>query len=439
MTLEIKVSRSFYGWKNVTVAVIYGFSMALAFYTFTLFLPFWVDEFGWSRQKISYAATLWSIIMGLNYVFVGHFIAKYGSRRAIVIGVLITISGLLVLSFQSNLWLVYLGHGILVGIGVSLGSNFAITTMVNNWFNKKRSLALSMTVSSMALGGMILVPVLMKFIDVIGWRYAYRFSAAIIFITGFVLAGLFIRNKPEDIGQVPDGIVDPEPEKIETPVPTPNIYRTPVEFTAKEAFRTPTIWFLMIFYILFMFAANAKITHAAAFYLDIGLTRGQVGVLVGLSSGIMVFSQLITGVLGLKIEMHRLAIFGFILVVIGMIVLVYANSLTMILIYTFLTYIGTGANMLAMMNLLANYYGAENFPVILGYFAPCWSLPASLGAPFAGYIRDTTGSYIPAWKIFVVLLFFALVCLLLINLLMRYRESSFIPLTRNCLIFSAIS
>jgi MFS family permease len=126
----------------------------------------------------------------------------------------------------------------------------------------------------------------------------------------------------------------------------------------------------------------------------------------------MVFSQLITGVLGLKIEMHKLAVFGFILVVIGMVILVYANSVTMILIYTFLTYIGSGANMLAMMNLLANYYGAKNFPVILGYFAPCWSLPASLGAPFAGYIRDTTGSYILAWKIFVVLLLFALVCLI---------------------------
>ena len=152
MDSEMMDDRSFYGWKNVGVGVVFGFSVALVFYSFTLFLPFWVDEFGWSRQNISYAATLFSIIRGLNYVFVGHFIAKYGSRRAIVVGVLITISGLLVLSFQSNLWLIYLGHGVLVGIGVSLGSHFAITTMVNNWFNKKRSLALSMTTSSLALG-----------------------------------------------------------------------------------------------------------------------------------------------------------------------------------------------------------------------------------------------------------------------------------------------
>jgi MFS family permease len=412
MDSVIRDSRSFYGWKNVSVGVIYGFSMALVYYTFTLFLPFWVDEFGWSRQNISYAATLWSIIMGLNYIFVGHFIARYGSRRAIVIGVLITITGLLVLSFQSNIWLVYLGHGILVGAGASLGGNFAITSMVNKWFNKKRSFALSMTSSSMALGGMILVPVLMKFIDVIGWRFAYRISAATIFATGFILAGLFIRNKPEDMGQVQDGIINPEPVEMKSPMPTSNIYRTPVEFTAKEAFKTPTIWFLMIFYVLFMFAANAKMTHAAAFFLDVGLTGGEVGFVVGLASGIMVVSQLVTGLLGLKIEMHRLAIFGFVLVIIGMIVLVYANSLTMILIYSFLTYIGTGVNMLAMMNLLANYYGAENFPVILGYFAPCWSLPASLGAPFAGYIRDTYGSYIPAWKIFVVLLVIAFVFLI---------------------------
>jgi MFS family permease len=412
MGSEMKDSRSFYGWKNVTVGVVYGFSTALVFYTFTLFLPFWVDEFGWSRQNISYAATLFSIIRGLNYIFVGHFIAKYGSRRAIVVGVLITIGGFLILAFQSDLWLIYLGYGVLVGIGASLGSIFALTTMVNNWFNKKRSLALSMTTSSMALGGMILIPILMKFIDTIGWRSAYLISATTLFITGFILAGLFLRNTPEDMGQVPDGIVDSEPEEVEASAITLNVYRTPVEFTAKEAFKTRTMWLLMIFYVLFMFTANAKLIHAAAFYFDIGLTAGQVGFLVGLASGIMVFSQLVTGVLGLKIEMHKLAIYGFVLVVIGMIVLVYANSITMILIYTILTYIGTGANMLAMMNLLANYYGAKNFPVILGYFAPCWSIPASLGAPFAGYIRDTVGSYVPAWKIFVVLLMIALVCLI---------------------------
>ena len=411
MDSEMKDDRNFYGWKNVGVGVVFGFSIALVFYTFTLFLPFWVDEFGWSRENISYAATLFSIIRGLNYVFVGHFIAKYGSRRAIVFGVLITIGGLIILAFQSSLWLVYLGYGVLVGIGISLGSIFALTTMVNNWFNKKRSLALSMTTSSMALGGMVLVPVLMKFIDIIGWRLAYLISAATLFVTGFILAGLFLRDKPEDMGQVPDGIVDSEPEELENSAPTSNIYRTPVEFTAKEAFKTRTMWFFMIFYILFMFTANAKLTHAAAFYLDVGLTPGQVGLFVGLASGIMVFSQLVTGVLGLKVEMHRLAIYGFVLVVIGMIVLVYANSITMILIYTVLTYIGTGANMLAMMNLLANYYGAKNFPVILGYFAPCWSIPASLGPPFAGYIRDTMGSYVPAWKCFVVLLIIALICL----------------------------
>ncbi len=44
-------------------------------------------------------------------------------------------------------------------------------------------------------------------------------SAGIIFITGFILAGLFLINKPEDMGQVPDGIIDPEPVNIEIPLP----------------------------------------------------------------------------------------------------------------------------------------------------------------------------------------------------------------------------
>jgi MFS family permease len=318
----------------------------------------------------------------------------------------------MVLAFQSNLLLVYLGHGFLVAIGVSLGSHFTLTTMVNDWFVKRRSLALSLVMSSMGAGGYFLIPKLMESINIIGWRYAYLISAAAIFLTGVILVGLFMKNKPEDIGQVPDGIFDPEPEKIDTRAPTSGLYRTPVAFTPKEAFATRTLWLLIIFYVLFMFTGNAKITHAVAFYYDLGLTSVQAADIVGISSLIMVLSQLSIGFAGLRYDMHRVAVIGFMLVVIGMVILVYANTLTMIYVYALLNYIGTGANFVAMMNLLANYYGAKNYPVIMGYVAPCWALPASLGAPFAGYIRDTMGSYVPAWKIFVILLFIALILLI---------------------------
>jgi cyanate permease len=62
--------------------------------------------------------------------------------------------------------------------------------------------------------------------------------------------------------------------------------------------------------------------------------------------------------------------------------------------------------MIAMMNIFPNYFGASNYPKIMGTVRLFWSIIGGAGAPIAGYIREATGSYIPAFKaaIFVIIL-----------------------------------
>jgi MFS family permease len=80
--------------------------------------------------------------------------------------------------------------------------------------------------------------------------------------------------------------------------------------------------------------------------------------------------------------------------------------------YAVLFGIGSGIQFIAIGNLFPDYFGRSEFPKIMGYTMPINTFISSIGAPVVGYIREWTGSYIPAFRIFLVLLIIAFFCIL---------------------------
>ena len=224
--------RGFYGWINLLilscVGVIGGFYIA----SFSYFLPSLLDEFGWSAAAASLGQTINMIALGLCGPVAGIFIMKYGARRAMVLGNLLGFAGFFLLSFHSHLWQLYLGFGLLVGMGAGFGGLLASTTVINNWFVKKRSLGLGISLGAGGLGGIFMGPAIMESIKRYDWRTTYLIISLLVLLFGVILPAIFIRNKPEDIGQVPDG---PDHKKLPEgglkPVPPRAAYKTPVDFT----------------------------------------------------------------------------------------------------------------------------------------------------------------------------------------------------------------
>ena len=74
--------------------------------------------------------------------------------------------------------------------------------------------------------------------------------------------------------------------------------------------------------------------------------------------------------------------------------------------------IGMGASVVAMMNIMPLYFGRTHYPKIMGYAIPFLTIIGSLGSPAAGWIRDTTGSYMLAWKLSIFILIIGLLSLM---------------------------
>jgi len=413
MTLKMLSKDGFYGWTNLVIMFFFSFAMMPMLLSFSYFLPSWVADFKWNMGTASIAQTISIIISGITAPLVAIFIMKRGTRRAIVIGNSLCVLGLIMLAYQNHIWQLFLGVGVFIGLGMSLGGMLAMMTITNNWFIMKRTVALSISMASMGFSGIIIGPSMMGLIGAVGWRHTYLILAGLALLFCVVVPGLFLKNKPEDLGQVPDGPMSVKPGKAGfDSSPYKHLYKTPVDFTAPEALRTRTLWLLVAFTAIQFLVIGGSGTHIMKFQEEIGISAITAGLMGSLFSAVMGISQLGMGFLGLRIKMHSLAVYSMLLGIIGFSSLLFAKSVSGMIIYSIIFGISSGIQMIAMGNIMPDYFGRTEFPKIMGYTMPFSTFISSVGAPIAGYIRESTGSYIPAFRFLLALLIVAFFCIL---------------------------
>ncbi|KAL0954005.1 hypothetical protein HGRIS_005162 [Hohenbuehelia grisea] len=112
---------------------------------------------------------------------VGRLFDAYGSRILNPLGSCITVLSIILVSFchENQPYQFFLTHGVLFGIGCSI-LNTPSSAIINQWFYRKRPLALGIVSSGGALGGTIFPLVLPQLISKLGFPWAIRILAAII-------------------------------------------------------------------------------------------------------------------------------------------------------------------------------------------------------------------------------------------------------------------
>jgi MFS family permease len=412
MTVASAAPGGFYGWKVLAVVAVMYFAMTgLLLYSFPVFLPFLCKSFGWSRASVSWVNSLAMIVIGIASPFAGMFVTRYGARKAVVTGGVLCILCFVCAGFHTQLWQLYLAYAVLFGIGGSLCGMLTMTTIVNNWFVRKRALALSVLLTAGGIGGLVMVPFIMLIVHRFGWRSAYFLLAAMVLALLVILPFYLVVNKPDDLRQVPDGALNQE--KSHPSSPKQHLSGTSVDFTAAEAIRTSAFWYLALFSATFMTGIQGFMLHQVAFLLDIGIASATAATAYSLFVGVSSAGRLGMGFLGIKFSTRPLAILAMLVLIFGMALMLWAKTLPMIFLYNALIGIGVGGAYVAIMNLMPLYFGRTHYPKIMGLALPFSTILGSIGSPITGRIRDIAGSYIPAWKLSIVILTIGLVLLIL--------------------------
>ena len=400
MSANRKSPRIFYGWWIVGACFMVALYMGgVIFYGFTaLFEPF-VEEFGWSYAQISFAASLRGLEAGLLTPFIGILVDRWGPRRVIFLGVIITVLGLILLSQTISLGMFY-GAFVFIAIGTSCASSTVTLTAAANWFHRKVAIATGTVGSGYACSG-LLVPLMVKLIDSYGWREVIIFFSLGLLVVG-PLSALVIRHKPEQYGYLPDGEVN---GRVAPEISQSSIRDNEAKFSVRQSLQNRTFWLMSLGVLPQFISVVAVTTHVMPYFSSIGIGRATSSLA---AMAIPLFSmggRLGFGWLGDKLNKKQLIMIGLVMIALGLACFEFIASvgLRLLLPFFILFCIGYGGILTVAAALIRDYFGRGRFGTIIGLIWGLGNFGSLAGPPTAGWVFDTWGSYQWVWLGFAVL------------------------------------
>jgi MFS family permease len=182
----------FYGWVMVALGALMTCVAVGAMFSLAVFLKPIQEATGWSRAGVSAAMTLNFLMMGLGGFLWGTLSDRYGPRPVVLAGSVLLGIGLATASRATSLIEFQLAYGVLVGFAA--GSFFApMIASVANWFDRHRSLAVSLVSVGVGVAPMTISPFAAWLIQ----HYDWRTSQLVIAILAWGLlipASVFVRT-----------------------------------------------------------------------------------------------------------------------------------------------------------------------------------------------------------------------------------------------------
>ncbi|MDP3239207.1 MAG: MFS transporter, partial [Reyranella sp.] len=184
-----------YGWVIVGAGALMGCVAIGALFSLAVFLQPMSEATGWTRTGISSAMTLDFLTMGVAAFGWGALSDRFGPRIVVLAGAVLLGLGLALASRATSLLEFQLIYGIVVG--VAAGAVFApMIATVTGWFDRHRSLAVSLVSAGMGVAPMTISPFAQWLISAYDWRTAMLTIAIGAWVL-LVPAALLVRRPPE--------------------------------------------------------------------------------------------------------------------------------------------------------------------------------------------------------------------------------------------------
>ena len=379
----------FYGWwialAGAGLQLINGSVLGQAFGSYAVALR---ADMHWSTTALSAASALREMETGVNGPWQGTLIDKVGSKRVARAGVILLAIGLVLFSRVQNLWQFYAAF-IVMAVGSSLMGYLTLTALVVQWFDRRRSTALSINSIGGAMAGMLLPFTVVQSIEAFGWRTTVLASAFILVIVGLPLCQTFI-DKPAERGLLPDGA---SPEEATSPEHAAARANEP-NFTLREALRTSAFWWVGCGHGSALFVVAAINVHLQLFLTETrGFTLHEASLVTSLITTMFLIGNLGGGIIGDYASKRVLAMVAMIMHMIGMLLIANSVNMTMLLTGAIIHGLAWGGRGPQMAAIRADYFGRASFGKIMGVSNGMIIIGTISGPLLAAYMYDTTGSY----------------------------------------------
>ena len=199
------------------------------------------DGSAWSLKEVGAIFSIAIAVLGLSAALFGRWLETAGPRKAMFVAATCFGTGFLVAAAGAAthmLALIYLGYGVIGGVGLGLGYISPVSTLIK-WFPDRPGLATGLAIMGFGGGAMIGSPLGTKLMAVYkptGYAISATWVTMGILYFAFMMFGVFTIRVPRQ-GWKPDGW---EPQTTDSAlISTHNV-------EVNTAFRTPQFWLLWV-------------------------------------------------------------------------------------------------------------------------------------------------------------------------------------------------
>jgi cyanate permease len=276
-----------------------------------------------------------------------------------------------------------------------LAGPLAAQTLAARWFVKRRGLALGISTVGTSLGGFAMPPLVTWLQASLGWREANDVLAIIALAVIIPPVWLLVRNAPERT-TARDPAHDPSSVGYDAVAARP-------AWSTTDVLRSRPFWLLVLAFTPMATAFGGAQQNLAPYTADHGIDARQTAYLVSVMALVMAGAKVFFGALADRLDLRLLFFLAVAMLAVAFGLMSGSVSYTQLLVIC--TFLGAAAGgFLPLMGAaVSSRFGVASFGQVMGMIGPFTTL-AAVGPWLAGYVRDTTGSYDPAWLLLALLL-----------------------------------
>ncbi|MGY1836576.1 MFS transporter [Blastococcus sp. SYSU DS0510] len=356
------------GWVMVAAAFAGMFVSFGIAYSFGAFLAPMAEEFGSGRGATSAFFALTSLTyFGLGALS-GVAVDRYGPRRVLLVGAVALGAGLTATSLAGELWIGLVTYGLGVGIGVAC-AYVPMVAVVSGWFERRRTLAIGVSVTGIGLGTLAVAPLAAALIGELGWRTTHLvlgLAGALV----LVVCALVVQAPPVEAGQA--------------------------ALTLRDAVRNRDYRRLYLASGLLSVALFVPFVHLPGYAVQQGVDRVAAAALVGVIGLASTAGRLLLGLIAARTGSLRAFQGCFLTMGLSFALWALGSGYGMLLAFAVVLGVGYGGFVAIGPAVVADRFGTTRLGGLLGVLYTSAGIGSALGAPLAGAAVDASGSYLPA-------------------------------------------
>lgn len=343
-----------------------------AIYAFSVFAGPLSQQHGWSMSEIMMAFTINAAIAPIPMILGGKILDKGGAKYSIMCGGAMFGIGFILTGFASTPLALYLSYGVITGLGQGITYSGTLGNTVK-LFPDKRGLATGIVTAGYGGATIIAAPVAANLIENHGVLMAFKYMGSAYAIIA-VLCSFVIKAAP--IGYKPEGWTPPVQSN------TKNQAATNIQWT--QMIRKPIFYIVAVLFMIgalsgMMVTSNASVIGQQMF----GLTAAAAAVYVSMFSLSNCLGRIFWG--GISDKIGRSNTLMFIYAVIGIMLLVIANSSSVVGFVVAVVGIGAcfGGTMGVFPTIVGEKFGMKYYGVNYGITFIGYSMAAFFGPKIA--------------------------------------------------------